>query len=76
MYYAVVFCFQNVLKLTYEHLQLLKIFRGLYPRTPVKREGKGFVKEGETGIGGERMEMREGGRNKGKGKEEERDEHV
>ena len=53
-----------------------KIFLGLYPRTPLKGEGKGFEREGETGIGGEGMEMREGGRNKGKGKEEERDGRV
>ena len=76
MYYAVVFCFQNVLKLTYEHLQFLKFFRGYTPGPPLKGEGKGFGREGETGIGGEGMEMRKGGRNKGKGKEEERDGRV
>jgi len=30
----------NALKLTYEHLQFQKNFRGLYPRTPVKRGGE------------------------------------
>ena len=39
----------NALKLTYEHLDFQKKFRGLYPRTPVKRERK---EEGE-GKGGE-----------------------
>ena len=63
------FCFQNALKLTYEHLQFLKFFRGLYPRTPVKGEGKGL---GGGGKEREGMEIREGGRNKGgKGKEKE-----
>ena len=37
------FCFQNALKLTYEHPQFLKFFRGLNPRTPIKAEGKEFV---------------------------------
>jgi len=30
----------NALKLTYDHLLISKKFRGLYPRTPVKRGGR------------------------------------
>jgi len=37
----------NALKLTYEHLQFQKNFRGLYPRTPVKRGGEGRGEEEE-----------------------------
>jgi hypothetical protein len=33
------------LKLTYEHLQVLKVFRGLYPGPPLKKEGKGFMRK-------------------------------
>jgi len=39
---------QNALKLTYEHLDFQKNFRGLYPRTPVKRERR---EEGEPDDG-------------------------
>jgi hypothetical protein len=52
-------------------MQILKISRGLYPRTPIK--GKRFGREGERRIGGEGMEIKEGGMNKGRkrrGKEE------
>jgi hypothetical protein len=55
VYLTVVFCFQNALKLTYEHLQFQKFFRGLYPGLPLKGEGEGK----ERGIGGEGMELRE-----------------
>jgi hypothetical protein len=33
------FCFQNTLKLTYEHLQLIT-FSGVIPPTPIKGEGR------------------------------------
>ena len=36
---------QNAVKLTYEHLQFQKNFRGLYPRTPTKR-GRGGQRGG------------------------------
>jgi hypothetical protein len=46
------FCFQNALKLNYEHLQLLK-FAEVYAFRPLlKREGKGFGREGPREIGG------------------------
>lgn len=49
------FVVQKMLKLTYEHLEFSKIFRGRYPRTPVKaewrgREGKGGEGEGRGGV--------------------------
>jgi hypothetical protein len=34
------FCFQNALKLTYEHLHSLKILRGLYSGPPLKAKGR------------------------------------
>jgi hypothetical protein len=47
---AAVFYVRNALKVVYEHLRFEKFFfRGLYPRTPVKRRGRtwgGKRKEG------------------------------
>jgi hypothetical protein len=48
-----------MLKLIYEHLQFLKIFRKLYPLTPLKRRVRSFEREGERGIGVEGMKIRE-----------------
>jgi hypothetical protein len=65
---SVDFCVQNELKFTYVHLQFQKFFRGLYPRTPVKK-GRG----GEGGEGpGRRGRKGEKGRGWETGKEEER----
>jgi hypothetical protein len=52
------FGFQNALKLTYEQLQCLKFFRGLYPGPPL--QGKGDLGGKERGIGGEGIEIGEG----------------
>jgi hypothetical protein len=35
------FCIENTLKLTYKHLEVKKIFRGLRPLDPQEGEGKG-----------------------------------
>ena len=50
---------QNALKLTYGHVKSQKFFRGLYPRTPAYRGGKGragYRREGEGRVeeGGKR----------------------
>jgi hypothetical protein len=63
----VVYYLQNALKPTYEHLEFEKIFRGLYPRTPVQRG-----REWEGGIGERKWKGKEGqrdgrGKNRGKG---------
>jgi hypothetical protein len=65
---SVDFCVQNELKFTYVHLQFQKFFRGLYPRTPVK---KGRGREGGEGPG-RRGRKGEKGRGWETGKEEER----
>jgi hypothetical protein len=48
----------NDLKFTYVHLQFQKIFRGLYPRTPMikGRGGKGGEGKGKEGKEGEGRE--------------------
>jgi hypothetical protein len=51
------FCVQNSLKLTYRHQRFQKIFRGLYPRTPVLQRGG----EGWEGWGGRGQGSGEGG---------------
>ena len=64
----ITFCIQNALKITYEHMRFQKIFRGLYPRTPVSRgassnsAGKGAYNAGmgEGGRGGGGKEGMEG----------------
>jgi hypothetical protein len=69
------FCLQNALKFTYARLERQKFFRGSYPRTPVKGEGKeqggertGKGREGKGKGGKERGEGREkGGKEEGKG---------
>jgi hypothetical protein len=62
---------------SYEHLQVAKFFRVLYPQIPVKGEEKGFGNEINRGISGERMEIKEGGRNnRGKEKRKEGKERV
>jgi hypothetical protein len=61
------FCFQNALKLIYEHLQSLKFFRGYNPQTPLKGQGKGFGRRGQR----DRWEVNgdTGGITGGKGKD-------
>jgi hypothetical protein len=49
---AAVFYVRNALKVVYEHLWFEQFFRGLYPRTPVKRGGHGERKEGRKGREG------------------------
>ena len=53
------FYVQNALKFTYEHLQIQKISRGLYPRIPFK-QGKGGQREERKE--GTRKGQREGGK--------------
>jgi hypothetical protein len=73
---SVDFCVQNELKFTYVHLQFQKFFRGLYPRTPVKKgrgreggEGPGRRgRKGEKGGAGKQGRKRRG-REKGQGRE-------
>jgi hypothetical protein len=45
------FCIENTLKLTYKHLEVKQIFRGLRPLDPQEGEGKreGWGEEGEIG---------------------------
>jgi hypothetical protein len=69
----ITFCIQNALKLTYEHMRFQKIFRGLYPRTPVSRgassnsAGKGAYNAGRReGRGREGGEGRKGGGEEGR----------
>jgi hypothetical protein len=57
---AAVFYVRNALEVVYEHLWFEKFFRGLYPRTPVKRGGRTW---------GEKGEGREGKGREGKGRE-------
>jgi hypothetical protein len=52
------FCIENTLKLTYKHLEVKKIFRGLRPLDPQEGEGKGRVGRG----GGNRRGEGRGGR--------------
>jgi hypothetical protein len=61
VYQAAIFCVRNALKVTYEHLRFEKIFRGLYPRAPVKRGGRTWG--GKEGKGGEGR----GGKGRGAG---------
>jgi hypothetical protein len=58
---AAVLCVRNALEVTYEHLRFEKFFRGLYPRTPVKRgrERNGRWREGKEREGKEGGEGRE-----------------
>jgi hypothetical protein len=73
---SVDFCVQNELKFTYVYLQFQKFFRGLYPRTPVKKgrgreggEGPGRRgRKGEKGGAGKQGRKRRG-REKGHGRE-------
>jgi hypothetical protein len=67
--HKLVFCLQNALKLTYEHLQFLTFSQGYNPRTSIKGDawdGKGFATEGEI-----RDRWRQIGDTGGNGKEEE-----
>jgi hypothetical protein len=73
VYQAAVFCVKNAPKVTYESLRFEKIFRGLYPRTPVKKgrelgheEG---IKEGWGGKGEDRGRGRGRERKEGRGGE-------
>ena len=56
-YEGVDFDVQNVLKLTYEHLYVQKIFQGWYPRTSLNeggeelREADGMERQGKEGKG-------------------------
>jgi hypothetical protein len=64
VYQAAVFCVGNAPKVTYERLRFEKFFRGLYPRTPVKKGREDMRRErrgrgGEAGRGRERKEGRE-----------------
>jgi len=43
------FVLKNALKLTYEHLEHQKIFRGLRPLDPQGREGEGMRGDGKEG---------------------------
>jgi hypothetical protein len=66
---AAVFCVRNALKVTYEHLRFEKIFRGLYPGTPVERGREDIGRErkgrhGRTGRG--REERGKAGRGMGR----------
>jgi hypothetical protein len=54
------FCIENTLKLTYKHLEVKKIFRGLRPLHPQEGEGKG--------KGGERRGNRRGRGRGGRGR--------
>jgi hypothetical protein len=63
MYETIAFCSQNPLKFTYVHIRFQKLFRGLYPRTPINRGGA------ERGEGGRRR--REGWEGR-EGREEKR----
>ena len=55
VFQGMIFHVQNALKLTYEHLRFQKIFRRLYPRTPVSRgassnsAGRGAYNAGKEG---------------------------
>jgi hypothetical protein len=57
-----VVCSRNALKFTYVHLLFQKIFRGLYPRTPVNMGGEGKAGEGreEREVGELRKKFRGG----------------
>jgi hypothetical protein len=63
------FSIQNALKLTYKHLQVKQIFRGLRPRTP-QNTGKGRGREGKKEGRGKGKRARgwkgEGGREGGR----------
>jgi hypothetical protein len=61
---AAVFCVRNALKLTYDHLRMEKIFRGLYPEPPRKGERGGRRKGGE----GREKKMGRIGEGRGEGK--------
>ena len=54
------FLFPKCAKTHLQAFAIPKIFPGVIPRTPVKGEGKGFAREGERGIDGDGMEIREG----------------
>jgi hypothetical protein len=66
VYQAAVFCVKNAPKVTYERLRFEKFFRGLYPRTPVKKGREDMRKELKKG--GEGRERIEGGGEGGKGR--------
>jgi hypothetical protein len=51
VYQAAVFCVGNAPKVTYERLRFEKFFRGLYPRTPVKKGREDMRKERRGGEG-------------------------
>jgi hypothetical protein len=64
VYQAAVFCVRNAPKVTYERLRFEKFFRGLYPRTPVKkgREDTRRERRGGEGEGVEGGKGRRGGK--------------
>jgi hypothetical protein len=64
VYQAAVFCVKNAPKVTYERLRFEKFFRGLYPRTPVKKGREDMRKELKKG--GEGRERIEGGGGRGR----------
>jgi hypothetical protein len=49
---AAVFYVRNSLKVIYEDLRFENFFRGLYPRTPVKRRGRTWGGKGRKGREG------------------------
>jgi hypothetical protein len=49
---AAVFYVRNALKVVYENLRFEIFFRGLYPRTPVKRGGRIWGEKGRKGREG------------------------
>jgi hypothetical protein len=68
------FCIENTLKLTYKHLEVKKIFRGLRPLDPQEEEGKGkgWERRGnrrEESRGGRGQEGKKGEGREGKGRE-------
>jgi hypothetical protein len=63
VYQAAVFCVRNAPKVTYERLRFEKFFRGLYPRTPVKKGREDMRKERRVGREGRgRGRERKGGK--------------
>jgi hypothetical protein len=61
------FCIENTLKLTHNHLEVRKVFRGRSPLDPQEGEGKGRVgRGGEIGEGRGRRGKRGGDRRGGK----------
>jgi hypothetical protein len=70
VYQAAVFCVRNAPKVTYERLKFEKFFRGLYPRTVVKKGKEDMKREWRgRGGGGSGRGGREGGGREREGKE-------